>query len=127
MSWSRAEVMERSLCNCKTLRQDRSYPSRFHVKDGDKEILLSVEKVVWIEASAYHFGLHTDERAYMLRETITDLNSKLTQGSLLELSDLRLSASTGYARFTRRDMARACCTYGWQEAEHEQSGAAKVD
>jgi two-component system LytT family response regulator len=57
--------------------QSRSYPSRLLVKDGEKEILLPVEKVNWIGASAYYCGLHTDGRTYMLRETITDLSNKL--------------------------------------------------
>jgi two-component system, LytTR family, response regulator len=57
--------------------ESRSYPSRFLVKDGEKEILLSVEKVDWIEAANYYCGLHTNGRTYMLRETITDLSNKL--------------------------------------------------
>jgi two-component system, LytTR family, response regulator len=55
----------------------QSYSSRFLVKDGEKEIFLSVEKIDWIEASAYYCGLHTNGRTYMLRETVTDLNAKL--------------------------------------------------
>ena len=57
--------------------ESRSYPSRFLVKDGEKEILLPVEKVDWIEAANYYCGLHTNGRTYMLRETITDLSNKL--------------------------------------------------
>lgn len=55
----------------------RSNPSRFLVRDGEKEILLSIERINWIEASAYYCGLHTDSRTYMLRETITELSSQL--------------------------------------------------
>ena len=47
------------------------------MKDGEKEILVSVEKIDWIEAAAYYCGLHTNGRTYMLRETITDLSNKL--------------------------------------------------
>jgi DNA-binding LytR/AlgR family response regulator len=43
-----------------SIEQSRSYPSRFPVKDCEKEILLPVEKVDWIEASAYCCGLHTE-------------------------------------------------------------------
>jgi two-component system, LytTR family, response regulator len=65
------------LSGLRNSEESRSYPSRFLVKDGEKEILLSIEKVDWIEASAYYCGLHTDGRTYMIRETITDLSDKL--------------------------------------------------
>ena len=57
--------------------ESRSYPSRFLVKDGEKEILLPVEKVDWIEAAQYYCCLHTKERQYMLRETVTELENRL--------------------------------------------------
>lgn len=57
--------------------ESKSYPSRLLVKDGEKEILLPVEKVDWIEAAQYYCCLHTNGRQYMLRETITDLDNRL--------------------------------------------------
>jgi two-component system LytT family response regulator len=57
--------------------ESKSYPTRFLVKDGEKEILLPVEKIGWIEAAAYYCCLHTNGRRYMLRETISDLSDKL--------------------------------------------------
>jgi two-component system LytT family response regulator len=65
------------LSGLRNSEESRSYPSRFLVKDGEKEILLPVEKVDWIEAANYYCGLHTNGRTYMLRETITDLSDKL--------------------------------------------------
>lgn len=53
------------------------YPSRFLVKDGDKEIFLPVEKIDWIEAAAYYSCLHANGRRHMLRETIGDLSNRL--------------------------------------------------
>jgi two-component system LytT family response regulator len=53
------------------------YASRFLVKDGEKEILLPVEKIDWIEAAEYYCCLHVNGRRYMLRETIADLSDKL--------------------------------------------------
>lgn len=55
----------------------RSYAVRFLVRDGDKELLLPVTEIDWIEADAYYSRLHTNGKHYMLRETITDLNNKL--------------------------------------------------
>lgn len=57
--------------------EPKSSPSRFLVKDGEKEILLAVEKIDWIEAAAYYCCLHANGRRYMLRETISDLSIKL--------------------------------------------------
>jgi two-component system LytT family response regulator len=57
--------------------ESKFYSSRFLVKDGEKEILLSVEKIHWIEAADYYSCLHVNGRRYMLRETIGDLSNKL--------------------------------------------------
>jgi two-component system, LytTR family, response regulator len=57
--------------------EPRSYQSRFLVKDGAKEILVPVETIDWIEAAEYYCCLHTNGRRLMLRETVTDLCSKL--------------------------------------------------
>jgi two-component system, LytTR family, response regulator len=57
--------------------ESKPYISRLLVKDGEKEILLSVEKIEWIEAADYYCCLHVSGRRYMLRESIADLNDKL--------------------------------------------------
>lgn len=55
----------------------KSYAVRFLVKDGEKEILLPVEKIEWVEAAEYYCCLHSDGRSYMLRETISDLSERM--------------------------------------------------
>jgi two-component system, LytTR family, response regulator len=55
----------------------KSYLSRFLVKDGEKEILLAVEKIDWVEAAEYYCCLHSGRRRYMLRETISDLSDRM--------------------------------------------------
>ncbi len=55
----------------------KSHAARFLVRDGDKEILLPVSEIDWVEADAYYSRLHANGKHYMLRETITDLNNKL--------------------------------------------------
>lgn len=57
--------------------ESKSYSLRFLVKDGEKEILLFVEKIHWIEAADYYSCLHVNGRRYMLCETIGDLSNKL--------------------------------------------------
>ncbi len=55
----------------------KPYASRFLVRDGEKEILLSVEKIDWVEAAEYYCCLHSGGRRYMLRETISDLSERM--------------------------------------------------
>jgi two-component system LytT family response regulator len=66
------------LSSIRTSAEDaRLYASRFLVRDGEKEILLPVEKIAWVEAAAYYCCLHSGGHGYMIRESITDLNQKL--------------------------------------------------
>ena len=77
--------------------QAKPYLSRFLIRDGAKEILLPVEKIDWIEAAEYYCCLHTNGRRYMVRETVTDLSSKLDpnefvrihRSSIVNLSQIR--------------------------------------
>ncbi len=55
----------------------KSYVLRILVKDGEKEILLPVEKIDWMEAADYYCCLHSSGRSYMLRETISDLSERV--------------------------------------------------
>jgi two-component system LytT family response regulator len=57
--------------------ESKSYSSRFLVKDGEKEILLPVEEIDWVEAAEYYSCLHANGHGYMLRETIADLDNRL--------------------------------------------------
>ncbi len=60
-----------------SIEESKTYVLRFIVKDGEKEIVLSVDKIDWIEAADYYCCLHSKGRGYMLRETISELNNKL--------------------------------------------------
>jgi two-component system LytT family response regulator len=66
----------------------QDYPERLLVKDGEKEILLPVEKIDWIEAAEYYSCLHVNGRRYMLRETITDLSDRLDPSPVCTHSSL---------------------------------------
>jgi two-component system, LytTR family, response regulator len=74
-----------------------TYPSRFLVKDGAREILLPMEDIEWIEAAEYYSCLHSNGRRFMLRETITNLTSRLDpkqfvrihRSSLVNLNQIR--------------------------------------
>jgi two-component system, LytTR family, response regulator len=58
-------------------RDEKPYQERFIVRDGTKDVLLSVCEIDWIEAADYYSCLHVNGRKYMLRETIKNLSEKL--------------------------------------------------
>ena len=71
------EQLTAVLNGLRTGEDSKSYVSRFLVKDGEREILLSVEKIDWVEAANYYCCLHSGGRSYMLRETISDLSERM--------------------------------------------------
>jgi two-component system LytT family response regulator len=79
------EQLTAVLNGLRTGENSRSYASRFLVKDGEKEILLSVEKIDWVEAAEYYCCLHSGGRSYMLRETISDLSARMDPGQFVRI------------------------------------------
>jgi two-component system, LytTR family, response regulator len=71
------EQLAALLHGLRTNDTSKSYALRFLVKDGEKEILLSAEKIDWVEAAEYYCCLHAEGRCYMLRETIADVSERL--------------------------------------------------
>jgi two-component system, LytTR family, response regulator len=71
------EQLTAILSGFRSLENSKAYASRFLVKDGEKEILLPVEKIDWVEAAEYYCCLHSGGRSYMLRETISDLSERV--------------------------------------------------
>lgn len=76
-----------ALLNSVRIQNDapRAYAARFLVRDGDKEILLPVSDIDWIEADAYYSHLHVGGKHYMVRETITELNNKLDPANFVRV------------------------------------------
>jgi two-component system LytT family response regulator len=71
------EQLTAVLNGLRTGEDSKSYASRFLVRDGEKEILLSVEKIDWVEAAEYYCCLHSGGHSYMLRETMSDLTERM--------------------------------------------------
>ena len=55
----------------------RTYPKRFLVHNGTREVLISLEEVEWIEAADYYSCLHVGTKNFLLRESIKQLTSTL--------------------------------------------------
>jgi len=51
--------------------------SHLLVKVGEKEILLPIEDIDWVEAADYYSCLHANGHRYMIRESIGELSNKL--------------------------------------------------
>ncbi len=47
------------------------------MKVGEKEILLPIEDIDWVEAADYYCCLHANGHRYMIRESIGELSDKL--------------------------------------------------
>ena len=69
----------------KTTDAIQEYPEHLLVRDGEKEILLPVDRIDWIEAAEYYCCLHVGDRGYMLREAISDLNKRLNPRKFLRI------------------------------------------
>ena len=45
---------------------------RLRVRDGDKDLIVPVSEVEWIEAADYYSSLHVGKRTYLLRESVAE-------------------------------------------------------
>jgi two-component system, LytTR family, response regulator len=53
------------------------YARRFLVRVREKVVVVKTEDIDWIEAADYYASIHTSGNAYLLRETLTDLEQRL--------------------------------------------------
>jgi two-component system, LytTR family, response regulator len=87
--------------------EQKSYASRFLVKDGEKGILLLSEKIDWIEAANYYCCLHSGRRSYMLRETISDLSERMEPRRFVRIHRSAIVNLDGVVEIYREGTARA--------------------
>lgn len=57
--------------------ENRPYRKRLLVRNGTKDVLVSLDEVEWIEAADYYSCLHVGARNYLLREPIRQLAETL--------------------------------------------------
>jgi len=63
----------------------RPYPKRLLVRNGNKDVLVSLDEVEWIEAADYYSCLHVGARNYLLREPIRQLAETLDPGQFVRV------------------------------------------
>jgi len=56
---------------------ERQSPRRLVVRRGPRQILVPVEDIDWIESEGNYARLHVDDKSFLIRETLTNLESKL--------------------------------------------------
>lgn len=49
------------------------------VKVGNKQVIVSIDQILWIEADNYYAKLHTDDGCYLIRRTLSKLNDQLSE------------------------------------------------
>lgn len=59
------------------LRQEKKYIDRIVVKDGDRSFFVKVDTIDYVEAEGHYVRLHCAERSDLLREGLTNLESRL--------------------------------------------------
>jgi two-component system LytT family response regulator len=59
------------------LRSDKKYPERLIVKSGGRVFFVRSDEIDWVEASGNYVKLHTRNEAYLLRESMKNMEAKL--------------------------------------------------
>jgi two-component system, LytTR family, response regulator len=67
------------------LRARNRYIERLVVRSGGRILILRVDVVDWIEAASNYVRLHATGREYLLRETMTSLESKLDPNQFVRI------------------------------------------
>ena len=65
--------------------KEKSYPERFLVRDGTKEVIVPIDDIQWIEAADYYACLHVGNRRYMLRESMKQLEKMLNPNRFVRI------------------------------------------
>jgi two-component system LytT family response regulator len=73
----RNEVEERLAALLGELRGKSQYLERIVVRSGGRILILRIEDVEWLEAASNYVRIHAAGREYLLRETMTNLETKL--------------------------------------------------
>lgn len=62
-----------------------TYVNRFLIKEASRVFFVKAEEIDWVEAADYYVSLHVGNKAHLLRETMSDLESKLDPAKFLRI------------------------------------------
>lgn len=57
--------------------REKRYARRFLVRTRDKTLVITADEIDWIEAADYYVSLHVGGKSHLLRETMTELETRL--------------------------------------------------
>jgi len=67
----------RILALLEQIKEPQRYSERLVVKTGGRVFFLNTDEIDWIEAEGNYVSIHTNKKAYLLRETISSLEAQL--------------------------------------------------
>jgi two-component system LytT family response regulator len=71
-------------------KQERQWPERLVVRDGDRFRLVPVDSVDWIESANNYVLLHCNGKQHLMGETLTHLESQLNPARFLRIHRCRI-------------------------------------
>jgi two-component system LytT family response regulator len=69
-----------------TVKPDSTYPSHLSVKNGERTMFVKLSEVDYIEAAANYAILHVGTLTHVLRETLTNLENRLSPKHFLRVN-----------------------------------------
>ena len=94
-SWQRAKAQilrerngqmnERILSLLEELKAESNYLERLVIKSGGRIFFLETDEIDWIEAEGNYVSVHTGKKSHLIRETISNLESKLDPKKFLRI------------------------------------------
>ena len=79
------DVHQRLLALLEHLQPPGKHLDRLLVKSAGRIFFLKVEEIDWIEAAGNYVRLHVGKESHLVRETMTDLESRLDPGRFLRI------------------------------------------
>ena len=55
------------------------------VREGDRDLYVQVNQIEWIEAADYYVALHVKGHTHLLRESVSDLSTRLDPASFIRV------------------------------------------
>jgi len=71
-------------------KQERQWPERLVVRDGDRFRLVPVDSVDWIESANNYVLLHCNGKQHLMGETLTHMESQLNPAKFLRIHRCRI-------------------------------------
>ena len=76
---------ERILSLLEELKAESNYLERLVIKSGGRIFFLETDEIDWIEAEGNYVSVHTGKKSHLIRETISNLESKLDPKKFLRI------------------------------------------